>query len=252
MIKLRNIIKGTSGKTRVGILLTILTLCVGMFAVSAFASHNPSRTSTAGSYEQLRGASPAFQNFIIDEPVVWVPFAPMAFTVSVTSDVTGTFAATVNNAATGNALLAENDTSGVSGWFVDTSNDAIVFLVPIPSDADLTEDISFRTIWANSESAATGSMTAVWTYEIIDNGVSTLGAGEPDDAMDTAGGADVDLAADVVQFSPYSIIAGSTISGTTPDDMLLIKLKVTLTTIADASFFGAQIKFKRKWLGGGA
>jgi len=250
MMKCRNLIKQTPGNTRVVFLLAILAALLTLVAVPMASGGDitPTRTSTAGSHEQLRSASPGFQNFVIDRTIAWVPFTPIHFAVSTANDGGITTTSTVVGAGNGTPSIVEINTSGILGVTTDADDEAVMVLFPIPNDCDLTEDIRLRALWSNSESAGTGTLAVVFTYEVLKVDTSTIGSGEPDDACDTDGAAVADKAANVLNWTSWSTIDGSTITGDPGDDFLAIKAKIDLTTIADATVYGIQIQYYRKWL----
>jgi len=245
MLKLRKILKGTSGRARVAILFTVLALLVGTVALAT--GTRPTRTTTISSHEQLRGASPAFQNFVQDRPTIWVPLHSQNFAVSCTTDAAAC-AATVVGMGNATPTLGEITTSEISGFTCDASNDSASVIIPIPADMDLAKTSELRALWSNSEAAGTGTGKVTFTYEIIDQAVDALAAA--DDAVDTAAAAQTDLAANIPLWTGWSTINASTIDGEPGEDLLIIKAKCTLTTIADMSLIGIQFRYYRKWLGG--
>lgn len=249
-MKFRNSLKANSGKTRLAILLTVFSalLCLVISSMALGGPIKPTSTSTAGSHSQLKGASPSFQNYVLDRPILWIPFTPENGVVATTNDGGITTTSVTNAAGTGNALQAEINTSGLLGYTADTSNDSVIVLVPIPNGIDLAKAVNFRVLFSNSETAATGTLTTTFTYEILAIGTSTIGSGEPDDAVDTAGSATADLAANVLTWGAWDTVAASTISADPGDDFLSIKCKLTLGTIADATVYGIQMRYYRKWL----
>ena len=134
--------------------------------------------------------------------------------------------------------------------YCDTDNDTVPSgLFPIPVDIDLAQDIQCRVIWHQSESAGTGTINWTLTYEVYVGGTSAIVV--PNDTFDTNGGAQADLAADVLTLGPWSTITGGTISATPGSDFMALLAKYTESTAANAEFDGFQCRYYRKWLGGG-
>ena len=226
-------IKKLLGLVALGVVLA-LTMQLTMAAVS------PSRGSSVSSWSEFLTSSPFAANYVIDRPTVWVPF---------NGGFQGTVASLVG-LATGTPVWTEVNTSGVGGYLLDADSESVVAgPFPISPDIDLSKDIDMRVLWSNSDPAATGSALFACTYEILTIGTSTIGAGEPDDALDTVITTDVDLAANVTNLSPWGTIAGGTITVAAEDNMLIVKCNVDLTTIANATVYGLQIRHYRKFLG---
>jgi|GEM_PF-2580695 len=244
MMKLRNTLKKTPGRARVTMLIAILALLfVGTFALAA--DLKPSRTSTVGSHAQLRGCSPCFQNYVQDTPYYWIPFTPVHFAVSSSDDITST----VVGAGGGTPTMAEINTSEITGFTTDADAESVSVMMPFPADCDKSQAMYVRALWSNSESAATGTLAIDLTYAILTAGTTAVGAATTTTGV-TDAAAVADAAANVVKWTGWSTIAASTFSANTAEDIIIWKVAVDLTTIADATLYGIQLKCSRKWLGG--
>ena len=226
-----------ANKNALFVLATVAILCLAVVAVAGLA--RPSQTSTAGSHHQLMTADGAFQNFVIDRPYLWIPVVP--------SDIVATALVGIGAGA---PAIAEIGTSEVSAVLFDTDADSIASgLTPFPSDIDLAKNFQCRVLLSTAGAAAVGTVDFVLTYEVFVVGTTALTVAN--DAFDTDGGAQADLAAAVLTWGPWSVINGGTITATPGDDLFLIQAVYDETTTTDADFFGFQCQFYRKWLGAG-
>lgn len=219
----------------------LIAVMIGSFALAAEVK--PSRTSTYGSHEQLRGASPLSQNFVIDQPKVWYP-------VSGGSQVS---VASLVGLGTGTPAIAEINTSEINGFTLDADNESVSWLVPIPVGIDLSKDIVWRCLGSNSESAGTGTMKLLLKYGVMTADTTALAVAATTTGV-TNGDAQADLAANVLDWSNTMTIAGGTFSGTPGDDFWVIMVYADVTTIANWTLYGCQMSYYSKWInssGGG-
>jgi hypothetical protein len=204
------------------------------------ARNTPTRGSSVSSWSDFVVSSPFSQNKVIDRPRVWVPVAGGA-ELSVSSLV---------GLGTGTPALSEINNSEIAGFTLDANNEAVAALVPVPSDIDVAKDIRIRVLWSNSESAGTGAATFTCEYTPLTIGTDAIAVGGT--ALDTAITADVDLAANVLNWSPWGVIAGGTLADTPGDDVIVVRCKVTLDTIANATVYAFQMDYYREYIGGDA
>lgn len=213
----------------------LLVLCVLVSAV-AYAVHRPSNSNVNSSLAQFKHSNPFVANFVMDRPTVWVNLAPANAIVASLVGMGG-----------GTPAVAEINTSEIGGFTLDANDESVSGIIPIPGDMDLAQDFQCRVLYSNSEAAATGTINFTMTYGSLTVGTDALAVAAT--AVDTAGAALADLGANVLQWSNYSIIAGGTLTDTPIDDVLVIKEAVTLVTCANATVYGIQCQYYRKWLG---
>ena len=198
----------------------------------------PTNGTTTGTLEEFRSCNSFAQNFCIDRPRLWLPVAPMNVT---TTD-------TIISAGAGTCVLTEINSSEVMGMLFNSDNDSHSWLVPIPADIDLEQAIRFRALWSNSQSVGTGSARFYFTYLELNEGTTALAVASS--TMSTDGANQTDLAANVLQWSNWSTLNASTLTTVPGDDFLVVKCYVDVTTISDATLFGAQMEYYRKFIGG--
>jgi hypothetical protein len=218
------------------VLALAMSLSIGAYA----AAVRPTNSSVNSNLEQFKHSSRFAALFVIDRPMLWLPVAPVQ--IVTTDGLVGI--------GTGDPTYVEVGTSETIAVFCDTDNDTVPSgIVPLPVDIDLAQDIQCRVIWNQSQGAGTGTTNWTLTYEVYVGGTTAITV--PNDAFDTDGGAQADLAADVITLGPWSTITGGTISATPGDDFIGLLAKYTESTSTDAELLGFQCRFYRKWLGGG-
>lgn len=150
---------------------------------------------------------------------------------------------------TGTAALSEINSSEICGLTLDANSESHGVLWRIPSECDITSAVDFDLLWSNSAAAGTGSALFAGTFTELIAGTTAMGVGAT--AFDTVIASDVDLAANVVDYTPEGqIAAGSLTSTLVPgDDLLALKFAVTLTTITDATVYMGRVKYCRDFVG---
>jgi len=225
---------------------TVAVAC--MICMPIMAAHIPTGANSTSSAAQFKHASPFSQNFVFDKPRIWIPLHQANIDVNTTNDGGITTTSVVRSVGTGSVSLLEINSSEVNGFTFDSDNDSVGFMIPIPHDIDLAQQIGLRVLWSNSEAAATGTARFYFKYIPLTVGTDAIAVGST--AMGTDGAAQADLGANVLQWSTWSYIAASTLTDVPGDGVLVFKLYVDVTTIADCSVFGVQLEYSRKWLGG--
>jgi hypothetical protein len=221
-------------------ILAVLALAMSLSIGAYAAAVRPTNSSVNSNLEMFKHSSRFAALFVIDRPMIYIPVAPVQI---ITTDG-------LASVATGAGTYVETGTSESVSVYVDTDNDTVPSgIVALPVDIDLAQDIQCRVIWHQSEAAATGTINWTLTYEIYKGGTSAIVV--PNDAFDTDGGAQVDLAADVITLGPWSTITGGTITAVSGDSFFALLAKYTESTAANAELDGFQCRYYRKWLGGG-
>jgi len=221
------------------LLCAVCAFVVGLTAAVAATVYKPSGGSTGSSVGELKLASPFSQNFVVDKPIIFIP---------ATSQSNLTVAALVSM-GTGTVTPTAVAASEIGGLLMNSDNDSHSFLMPIPTDIDLGQEITFRAIWSESDTGVTGSVRWYFLYKqlTIDSTVMAAAAS----TMTTDGAADPDLASeDEIQASPWSTLAASSLTGTPGDDFLIIKTYADVTSVSKAALLGVQIRYSRRFLGG--
>jgi len=223
------------------VLKTILAgALVILAALTCIAAVQPTHGTSISSWADFIVSSPFAQNYVLDKPRLWIPMS-------------GGFESTATGLVgmgAGTPTHTEVNTSEMGGLLLDADAESGSRLIPVPADIDLSKDIRLRALWSNSTAAITGSVQFVFTYELFI--ADTTAISVPNDAVDTQGADQADsVTANALQWSPWSTITGGTITTLTPgDDILGVKCAVDLTTAADATLYGFQLEYHRKFLGG--
>lgn len=144
---------------------------------------------------------------------------------------------------TGTPALSEINTAEICGLVLDANSESFGALWLIDQRCDITQPVDVGVLWSNSEAAGTGSGLFVAVVTELIAGTTAMAVGAT--VMDTPITGDVDLAANVVDWSPYGVIAAGSLTTTLVpnDDLLAWKFSVTLTTIANAAVYMARIRY---------
>jgi len=191
--------------------------------------------------ENFRNASPAFRNYVVDRPVM-----DMGIQLPNVSEATP---ANLLGHGAGTPALAEINSSEICGLTLDASNEGLGHLWKVPYWVDCSQDIDFRCNVSNSAGAGTGSALMVFEYTALTHGTTAMAIGAT--ALDTAVTSWTDLAANVVANTAWGTLAAATLAALTltpGDDSLAFHIDVTLTTITDCTFYGADYRAYRQWL----
>jgi len=198
-------------------------------------AYNPYGATGLEDWSSFSTCAP-LSRFIFDRPIVSIPLLPGGHCNN-----------SLVSMGTGTPAVAEINTSEVGGFTLDADNESVSFLFPFPLDIDLSKEIDLRMLWSNSESAATGTGRVLWYHKAITAGTTAIAVATT--APGSVAAAQVDLAANVVLWSGWSVIAASTFAANVAgDDVLIVKAYVDLTTIANMTLYMAQVRYYRKYL----
>ena len=129
-----------------------------------------------------------------------------------------TFAA---GAGTGDPAVGE--VGSVAGIRFEASTDDHAWLLHLPDDVDVEQDIDIQVIWSSDQTSTADSYT--WTLKYteltLDSSAVAVGA----TALDTPIAADTNVGtANAIQATAWGTISGGTLSGTLGDGYLLAML----------------------------
>lgn len=201
----------------------------------------PSSAYTPATADGLREYSRFTKNFLIDRPVVEL----FNFQNFVEHDPDNT-----EGMGTGAPEFAEITTSSIGGIKM-TNTDTYGFLTVLPYWVDPAAAQDFRILWSNSEAASTGSVLFAITYTPVPVASKSVALTAGATALGTVITSQVDLAANVPQWSSWGVIAAdtATVKDMVPgDDLFCVEITAALTTIADASVIQAQYRGTRKYV----
>ena len=157
---------------------------------------------------------------------------------------TGATDAELEGADTGTPVFDEIGTSGLIAPLL-TNTDSYSFMLPLPQDIDLSKDVAFRYLFSNSEAAAAGSYIPTMEYGIHYAGTTAMVVAAT--ALDTTFGSQVDLAANIPQWTDLGVISGGKLSAMdADDDHLNVQLTAALATAANISLLRGQMLYYRK------
>lgn len=201
----------------------------------------PTSAYTPATAEGLREYSRFTKNFVMDRPVIEL-FNFMNY-LEDSSD-------NIESMGTGNPEFGELGSSSI-GAILMTNTDTHGHLLVLPYWIDPEQQIDFRVLTSNSESAATGSYTITVTYTPIDVSTESTATAVGATALDTPIAAVTDLAANVATWGQWGYINADKTGVKTLDpgsDLLSIELTAALTTVANASVLQAQYRGYRKYI----
>lgn len=232
----------------IGTMSVLFAMILGTTLLVA-ARNTPTRGSSVSSWADFVVSSPFAQNKVVDRPRVWIPAAGGAQFYAADGDSDTNIDSPIGLGA-GTPAFAEINTSELGGFTLDANDESVSALVPLPSDIDVSKAVRIRVLWSNSEAAGTGGATFTCVYTPLTVGTDAIAVGAT--ALDTVITADVDLAANVLNWSPWGTITGGTLTDTPGDDVMAVKCAVTLDTIANATVYGFQMDYYREYIGGDA
>ena len=193
------------------------------------------------SRDHWRGAATPLSKYIFDRIIKSLFELPAIQNATGPADLLGH--------GTGTPALAEINSSETVGLTLDANNEGFGVLWQIPMELDDSGAIDYRLLWSNSEAAGTGSALFAGEYTKLVAGTTAIAVGAT--ALDTVIAADVDLAANVINWTPWGTILGTAVTAlaiTPGDDFLALHFKVTLTTIADATVHAGNVRYYRKYI----
>ncbi len=146
----------------------------------------------------------------------------------------------------GTADVDELNATEISGLECATTESYSCIWV-IPDEIDVSEEIKTRCLWGDEAAASTDVQTIVATFQEVETGVDAMVA--PATAVDTAIDAQADLAADIPQWSSYSVVDGGAITDEPGEDLMNWKHTFTLATLTAAWIMLGEVNFFRRFVG---
>ncbi len=205
---------------------------------------SPTNGSGASTVHRLRNTTRFGKEFVIDRPIVSLWGG---------GNLVGNLLATaLASESAGAPVMAAIGSSVRTGLLIPDTNDAHEVMWRLPDDIDLAQDIEFRVLWTNPQSAATGSALWAVTYAEATVGTFDMGAVAGAETLDTIIANQVDLGTDILQYTLWDgagVLDGGTLSGTPGDDFLSVNLACTHTTVTDTHAIDLQARYFRKWAG---
>lgn len=201
----------------------------------------PTALRSSMDYDKLQSFSDTSRELVL--PWITRTFYP--------PQITATAAAT---RGAGAPILGEVAASGRTSIFMDNDNDEVIFPVPIPDGTDTKEKIMVRVLASQSQAAGTGSYQFTGLYLPLVTGTTTQAI--PSNTLDVTWANQVDLGADISQWTAWGQInaskSGVTDGTLTPgEDELLFLAKVDLTTCTDVDVLAVQFRFRAKYIQAG-
>jgi len=211
------------------------------------ARPTPSYGTTSSSLTEFRAADVFAQNYVVDKPRLWIPYCPQ----NVAHAVGG--GEVLKSAGAGTVSLAQIGSSETQGFTMTADADSVSVLVPIPADIDLAQECRFRVLWSqNAAAAAAGTVNFAFVYKQMVAGTTAVAVATTAMSADASG--QTNLAADIPYWSGWSTLNANVLTGTPGDDLIILKVYVDLPAsgVTDATVYGAQWEYSRKFLGGDA
>jgi len=227
-------------------ILALMAVLVTAAGLAFGAQPKPEGANGAGSYSELRYASPFSYGFVCQETVQWIPFAIGNVVVASSGDIIST----LDSMGTGTASIVEVNTSEAGGFLLDADTDSVSWLWMIPGDIDLAQPIYISVLFSES-STTTGTVGMVFTYGAMTVGTTAIAVAATNTGVTDDTSTATSATAHALQWLDESTITASTWSGTPGQDFVLMKGVFTQTTVADMTVYGAKIRYKRKFVGCG-
>lgn len=164
--------------------------------------------------------------------------------------ITNVTVAALASMGEGSAAVAEIATSEVGGVTLTADNESASVIWMLPGDIDLAQPISVRVLFSESTVTA-GSVAFALTYRAMSVETTVLAVAATSTGVTNASAVPTSTTANVLQWSGRSTIAGGTLSGLPGVDVVLLKMAVDLTTVNNATIYGFQVEYSRKFLGCG-